>query len=100
MNQGDIFSPRASYDWKIDGNIISIIDLKKGKSVTNDIDNILSDIQKELGLQNPLSNFKIIYKDTYEVWDGIQVSSNGHCSGFYSINEKEYQNAKAKLINQ
>ncbi len=93
MNQGNLFSSRANYDWRIDDDIIAIVDKGGGKTVTNDIDNILKDISTEIP---NLDKFQIIYQDSFGIWDGVIVKG-ARCIQFFSINETEYQKAKEKL---
>lgn len=91
----NMFSNSAVYDWWEEDNIIFIED--KGtieRSVTNDIENVLQDI-KQTG--QSLEAKKIIYKDSYGVWDGIN-HDNGTNISFYSINEIEYLKAKQKTL--
>jgi hypothetical protein len=89
-----MFASRAQFNFDIDGDILAIEDLGGMKSVTNDIENILSDIAK-YSLVN-LSEYRIIYKDSQGVWDGITLK-NGRVS-FFPINETDYKKAKEKLL--
>jgi len=45
-----------------------------------------------------LSQFYIMYRDSRNIWDGVAFSAPNTLS-FFSINEKEYTAAKAKLLS-
>ena len=86
---------RSNYKYTIDGNIIFIEDLNLGSiSVTNDIENVISDISKEMNTS--MDNFKVIYKDSDGVIDGI-VTDKGMFDKFYYIGEDDYYAAKLKI---
>lgn len=96
---GNLFAFRSDYDYRIDDNILAIEDLNGFKSVTNDIENILNDIIKAEQLN--IWNFKIMYKDSMGIWDGIKITSvNSFTITFFSINERLYHLAKAKLLEK
>ncbi len=60
---------RADYVYTLTDDILSIIDLDRGgKSVTNDIDNIIADVS-EIEDIDP-SEIKVIYRDSDGIWDG------------------------------
>lgn len=98
----NMFASRSEYDYKLDGNIIAIEDRKGMKSVTNDIENVLSDIMK---LENTNSAFftdkRIIYKDSDGIWDEVrlQIEERGIITKvtFHPITEMDYEKAKAKI---
>ena len=79
---------KKQYRYKIypDDKILSIIDLKNGKSVTNDIEFIINTIAaKENNIE--LCIYKVIYRDTVNVWDGFDNKTRK----FISLNlESEY----------
>jgi hypothetical protein len=91
-----LFGHRANYTWSKDGDIIAIVDLDNGlgPSVTNDMENVLLDIAMELG--HGLRGYRILYRDSQGTWDGVHLLPNGK-PRFYSINERNYQKAKAKI---
>jgi hypothetical protein len=61
---------QADFTYSILGNVISIIDLDLGKrSVTNDIENVLRKI--EYYHQGSIVGFKIMYRDSESIWDGV-----------------------------
>ena len=88
---GNLFSNRSKYSYRIDGHLIAITDEGGMKTVTNDIDNIIDDLIND-GIE--VDNYFFIYKDSYGIWDGIV---RGTTITFYSINEKNYFDAKKKV---
>ena len=85
--------PRATYSYSVHGDVIAIVDQDDGRSVTNDVDNVLGDIR---GDGYDLARFRVIYRDTCGVWDQIILSDDGGCS-FRSLNEKELPAALVKV---
>jgi hypothetical protein len=68
---------QADFTYSISGNVISIVDLNSGnRSVTNDVENVLRKI--EHFHQAPSFGFKIMYRDSQGIWDGIQWMGNLH----------------------
>ena len=60
---------RADYSYSIHDGTVYIKDENKGnKSVTNDIENVLQDIEF---IEGPLQNYKIIYRDSQGTWDRV-----------------------------
>ncbi len=89
-------SPRADYTYTIEGNIIAIVDLDQGsKSVTNDMENVLADIQAELG---DLAGYMVIYRDSLGCWDGVRLVGQWSVE-FYSLNEIDQHHATARLLH-
>lgn len=90
----NMFHPRASYRyWFVKKlNLFAIVDLGSGKTVTNDIENVLTDIKVQTGYD--LTEKTIIYKDSYGAWDGVEY--NGTIN-FYSIGVSDYQDALGKV---
>lgn len=92
---------RSSYD-VIDtfpGAIVIVDTSRPGqaiKSVTNDIDNVLEDLR---GIYGSLSGYKIMYRDTNGIFDGVS-HENGHYRGFFSLNEKDVNAAYGKLMDR
>jgi hypothetical protein len=83
---------RAIYSREVHGNVITIIDLDQGKSVTNDADNVIADLAASFDL----SQYRVIYRDTRGIWDEMLVK-DGAFADFRSINERELSAALAKL---
>ena len=65
------------------------------KSVTNDIDNVLEDLR---GIYGSLDSYKIMYRDSQGIYDGISHSGN-RFSGFFSLNERNEEAAYLRLMN-
>lgn len=87
--------PRADYSYTVEGSVIAIVDLDQGsKSVTNDIENVLADIRTELG---DLAGYAVIYQDSMGRWDGVR--QKGHSVEFYSLNERDQQQAASRLLH-
>jgi hypothetical protein len=86
---------RADYTYTVEGGVIAIIDLDQGsKSLTNDIENVLDDIQAELG---DLSGYAVIYRDSMGWWDGVRLERG--LVEFYSLNETDPERAAARLLH-
>lgn len=81
----DIFGG-ADYEYNIVGNVVVIIDLNLGgRSVTNDIENVLESIGKDV----ELADKKIIYRDSCGVFDGVTLDAKR----FYPINKRSLDDA-------
>jgi len=96
MKDGNLFSNRAKYDFGIIGNVIWIKDLGGFKSVTNDIEEVLSEILKEVALEG----MKIMYRDSMNIWDEVRpqiVGKRVTSVSFHSIGEKEMSKAMAVI---
>ena len=83
-----------NYTYTIDGNIIFIEGSGTGKTVTNSIEEILADITKDL--QCSMDNFKIIYRDSEGIIDGV-ITNKGLFEAFYFIGVTSYYAAKLKI---
>lgn len=63
---------RAHYTYTVfsqDGyDIVAIVDNDTGMSVTNDIENVMSDIAEEEGIE--IISYLVIYRDSAGQWDG------------------------------
>jgi hypothetical protein len=89
---------KSDYTWKLKDDVISLIDLNLGnKSLTNDIENALLEIRQVLG--NKIENCKIIYRDSQEIWTGVNPkwSSVSVDVDFYNIGQKDYEQAIIKI---
>ena len=84
---------RACCDYEIHGSVIAIIDLCRGKSVTNDAEHVLADLAKA-GFD--LTRYRVIYRDTRGIWDEL-ILRDGAFAGFLAINERDLETALAKL---
>lgn len=99
----NMFANRSEYDWGMtpDGKILYITDEGGLKSVTNDLENVLQDIQETIPLRD-LVNARIMYRDSMGIWDGISIKYTPGMAiqsvSFFPITEKEFNQAKAKLM--
>ena len=60
---------RADFSYTISDGTVYIIDEDKGnKSVTNDMENVLSDIES---IEGSLQNYKIVYRDSQGIWERV-----------------------------
>jgi hypothetical protein len=117
----NLFGMTAQYSWGIDGLVLWIKDTGKDcRSVTNDMENVLSEIQADLPEGKLLTDYKIMYLDSLAVWDGVAITrlreriqherfaAQRRPMGtspfvqftFFSINERSYQAAKDKLLQR
>lgn len=63
---------KAEYTYTIENGILCIVDLDKGnRSVTNDIENVLADIEAAEGKLDDLKG--IIYKDSMSIWSRVLI---------------------------
>lgn len=73
--------------------IVCIVDELALKTVTNDLENILPEVARDLTLLNllgapqELERCAIIYRDSKGIWDGVTWSKGE--VGFYNINERD-----------
>lgn len=76
----------ANFTFQIIENIVVIEDMNSedAKSVTNDIDYVLAEINKAY----PLGGKKVVYRDSDGIWDGIN-QKNGNFIGFYPIRTRD-----------
>lgn len=92
----NMFASRADYDYDLAGDVLWIIDRGGLKSVTNDIENVLKDIEAVIGPEG-MKRKKIMYRDSMEIWDGVRVSENG-CVSFFPLTERDAMKAREKLL--
>lgn len=90
------FTDRAAYVYSVEDGIICIVDRDTGKSVTNDVNNVVADLVHAGVWQRGMP---VIYRDTRGVWDQIVVK-DGHFHSFAPINERDKDAAKTKLKTQ
>jgi len=84
---------RAVYSRTVHGDVIAIVDLCGGKSVTNDAENVIADLEAQFDL----SKYRVIYRDTRGIWDQILVDPLRRFAGFSSINERDLAAALARM---
>jgi hypothetical protein len=71
--ENNIFGNRAEYSWGIDGKILWLKDNGQHcRSLTNDLENCLVEIQSQI--DNLLIDYTIVYKDSDDGWDGVQIT--------------------------
>lgn len=71
----------ADFHFEVIGNVVVIYDLDRGgRSVTNDVENVLRVIGESVTLEEK----KIIYQDSCGIFDGINLAGER----FYSVNKK------------
>jgi exopolysaccharide biosynthesis protein len=89
---------KSNFTYTIDGNVLFIEDSNLGgMSVTNDIENVIEEIERELR-PAPISinELDVIYRDSQGSIDGIKIK-DGKFHDFYYIGESDYQSAKQKI---
>lgn len=90
---GSIFGPRADYSHVVECGIVCITDNDNGKSVTNDVENVLKDL---VGFGYDLDNLKVIYRDTMGIWDEIVVKNRLFLE-FRNLGERSRLSAMEKV---
>ncbi len=86
---------RADYTYTVDGSVIAIVDLDQGsKSLTNDMEHVLDEIQAELG---SLAGYSVIYRDSMGRWYGVRLERG--VVQFYSLNKTDPERAAARLLH-
>lgn len=74
--------PRASFEFEVtEDKIVQIIDQDNGRSVTNDIENVLADIAEAEGVAT-LAGYQVIYRDTEKDWCRVQLDATGRFQGY------------------
>ena len=87
----------ADYTYSIEGNVIAIIDLcLGGRSVSDDIETVLSEISREL--KSDLSGYALVYRDGQGNWDGIRLIDNNTID-FYALRETTQEGAVRRLLH-
>lgn len=82
--------PRADYTWHLDGEVVVIVDLDRGRSVTNDADRVIEDLIAA-GLR--IDDYAVIYLDTMKRWDGL-ATHDGRFAGFIPLGKTDYAEAR------
>ena len=65
----------CGYRHSIDGNIIKIEPVGNGKTITNDIENVVATIEEERGIDS--NDYYILYLDSEGMWVWVLFSSYG-----------------------
>lgn len=86
---------RARYTARVEDRAIVVKDRDRGRSVTNDAENVIADLRERgFDLMMP-----VIHCDTTGRWDGLTMRA-GRFAGFYPLNSAhstDYAEARAKL---
>jgi hypothetical protein len=80
-------TPRASFDFEVsEDKIVQIVDLdhKGSKSVTNDIENVLTDVCQQHEVSS-LEGYEVIYRDSDKIWTGVLLSPKGNFADFFTL---------------
>lgn len=92
-----VYNFRTESREHVDILVIEDVDLPGRKSVTRDIDNVLTQISQVL--DQPLRAYLIMYRDPEGVWDGVELLPDSGYPIIYSLGgEKDYNRAIEKLI--
>lgn len=92
MNQS--LFPAAVYGVRLDGVVLAITDQDRGRTVTNDVRNVIAELRRD---GYDVDQLRIMYCDTDGVWDGI-ATKGGEFDYFFPLRERDYSAAKAKLL--
>lgn len=118
---GNMFGHRAQYSWGIDGNVLWLKDDgTECRSLTNDLENCLTEIAGELKGGKTLLDYRIIYRDSTSIWDAVRVTElkgvtdlvaalsmlkgirpywTPYCKiSFYPVREVDYTAAREKIL--
>jgi hypothetical protein len=94
-----LFANRATYGTAVVRGVVCLIDLDAGKTITNDVENVVADLAARRLLLGPFDEpRRVIYRDTMGVWDEILVR-NGRFAGFRSLNERDRAAALGKVLS-
>lgn len=86
----------ADFTFAIKGPVVVIQDLNSGgRSVTNDLYNVLSAIESEVG---SLKDRQLIYKDSFGVWDRVVIDEISGTPRIVSLRETSEQAAFKKAL--
>lgn len=86
---------RADYRYSIEGMVIAIVELNEwGKSVANDLDNVLDEIQDQVG---GLAGYAVVYCDRMGIWDGVRLERG--LARFYELGETAFERVAARLLH-
>ena len=86
----------GTYSWEIRENFMFIYDMNDGgKSVTNDIENIIPTIVSQL--EGNIHDYFILTYDTEGNWDGVKVE-NGQFVDFILLGQQKDLNTAMDLL--
>ena len=88
----------ANYIYQIVDNVLCIVDVgphDQHKTVTNDAENVLLEIENALGADMPPV---FIYQDSEGVWDGMEICDDQ--VDFYFLQENVREKAIVKALSR
>jgi tryptophan 2,3-dioxygenase len=72
----------AAFEFEVtEDKIVQIIDQDQGRSVTNDIENVLADLAEAQGVAM-LASYQVIYRDTEKDWCRVQLDAADRFQGY------------------
>lgn len=91
----------SCYEWQLcNQKVIFIEDMNQGVTVTNNIENVLEEIEQELSNNSggvvSIDDLHVIYRDTLGIIDGVKTSGRKFHS-FFNINETDLEKALEKI---
>lgn len=86
--------PLSDFQYEIIEDVLVIFDCDLGeRSVTNDIQNVLSAVDAEIG---GIGHRPVIYRDSTKTFDGVYHDGD-RFAGFYAVNETVLEAALSKV---
>jgi|SRR5688572_2570636 len=87
---------RASYNYWFADGILFMEDLNIGRSLTNDMENVILDIEREE--HKNLIDHPICYRDSEGIWDAIKW--DGNAADFIFLGAVDSEEAKELLMEK
>ena len=84
----------SNFEYSIEDNFVIVIDLNKGMSVTNDVENVARYIENQEKVK--IQDYKFIYRDTSGIFDAVEFSST-YSPRFISLNARRLEEAKKQF---
>jgi hypothetical protein len=86
---------RANYSYTVEGMVIAIVELSEwGKSVANDLDSVLEEIQEQVG---GLAGYTVVHCDWMGIWDGVRLERG--LAKFYELGKTAFERATTRLLH-
>jgi len=86
---------------EIDKKVLYLTDEDKGRTITNNIENILAMINRKqkyiFSAGDSAKNYKVIYKDTSDYIDEIVLDSVGNFKHWFHLDTKDLRDACKKI---
>lgn len=82
-----------AFTMTVDGDVICCVDLKRGLSITNGVEEMVDDIAKMFAPERFVV-MRIIYRDTEDMWDGI-ATRKGKFYEFVPLRTTDHMRALA-----